>query len=296
MEYSGISNKEAVIRASCFMVGSSEKSSQKCFHGLTVKRKKSLFLYLDKIDEGSTSIVRKAKCQECGRFLAVKEYRCLSIMSSCVDNEIKCLEYIKENPNLNFITCFGFIRVPSFCHFVFECADMTLEKYLNEKKDAISIFQFNNIMFQLCSMLSHLDKIHLHHKDFRSANMVVFKEHNVIKLIDFGSSVMRGDERYTSPLDNTAEGAYILMNTQLDMKYKHKCTDLSECSDEYFMFAYIKKETDVTADTLLSQAKYWLPELSYEAKQFLVDGCSNDLSLRRRALEIALKVEGTAPL
>ena len=267
----------------------SAKKPLDCFHGFHVKPAVPDFVLHNEIGRGSFGVVHKGTCRMCSFNISVKEVEAYPKKPDGTELELRNLMYVKTKSHPNIIRFFGSVdKIPKRL-FVFEIGDMSLEQFSENNSSSLSVTQFNEILFQLFSMLCYLDEVQLYHGDFQLRNMIVFFEEGLIKLIDFGKSKRPGDKDFKPPLSDLKVAAGHLAELQLMMLYKSKNQNYDLALEQFFYYEYREElmksgKKASTPETLLSDPGNWLPELPEKTRNLLINAFSLDIQEQKAAL------------
>ena len=149
---------------------------------------------------GSFGLVYKAKDRVSKEIRAIKAISVDSLSETEFENEINILKKV-DHPNIiklhevylnnNFV-----YMIEEYCKGGDLFDYIKMQRYFTEKKAA-------NIMYQLLSAINHLHSMKIVHRDLKPDNIVFIetkKNEIFIKLIDFGTSILKGKGPLTQEL------------------------------------------------------------------------------------------------
>ena len=244
------------------------KQSDMCFHGFSVNEVSEysdLSLPVEEvICTHRDTRVFASKCltdRRCA--IAVKEYNLANeSLRRQFYTEISGYRLLMNRPHRNFVGFYGACRSDEKGFLILELGDKNFHEYLKIKKPTMSVFQFNEICFQLLSMIEHLETIGLLPDDYKFGNMIFSSRDGAIKLIDLESYELKSEspDQFTRNLDSVLQliGQDLLF-LQLEMKCRENGDDITQAK-EYFYKNYsecvddpfdVKKSEELAYDELL---------------------------------------------
>jgi serine/threonine protein kinase len=139
------------------------------------------------LGKGSFSIVYKGGHITSGTQVAIKVINVKNLTASSkkiIEDEIKIMEIIEENPHPNIVECFDVVRTDEKIYLIMEyCDSGDLRSILkNPIKEKYTQFYFS----QLANGLKYLDMHNIIHRDIKPRNILLTNKRKVLKIADFG--------------------------------------------------------------------------------------------------------------
>jgi len=140
---------------------------------------------------------------------------------SIIDNEIKIMNIIKNDPHPNIVECYDIIKTDRRVYIILEYCDSKdlLSIMIKPIKELYTQFYFS----QLVNGLKYLDKKNIIHRDIKPKNILLTNNRKVLKIADFGFAIVSkiddlhdticGSPLYMAP-EITSTNAY---NAQTDL-------------------------------------------------------------------------------
>ena len=177
--------------------------------------------------------------------------------------EEKILESITQLKSENIVEYLGSYVSSNSISFIMAFAGIQLDNFLKPLTGVLEEKHVNNIIYQTLSALTELQKLKIAHGDFNLSNMCYEKSSDKIKLIDFGFSVIGGDdyeEVRKHDVYNLGSGLLIL---QLKMK------GINE--DDFYRKErdFLRHGHDHGREGIISLDGYWCDRLSVYQKHFI---------------------------
>ena len=210
-----------------------------------------------------------------GKLVAVKEM-------DCGKNEMPFEVDVHSNlpPHPNVVPLLGVAHSKDGfnIYLCMELADKSLYQFIHAEKKKLSVLQGSKWAMQIARGMHHLHQHRLAHRDLKSANVLLFEAHNVIKVSDFGSA---------RPLENTATatgmaGTYRWMapefSDKASTKINQRCDVFSYGMVLYELFAHqvpfseMDKDVDVLRCIRNGKRPSIHPKLPLQIKE-LIQSC-----------------------
>ena len=146
------------------------------------------------LGKGTFSKVYKGQCIGNNKEVAVKIIKTKNIKLKTLkilEDEIKIMNIIQENPHPNIVECYDVIRDNNVIYIIMEyCDSGDLRSILGKPiKEQYTKFYFS----QLANGLKYLDNINIIHRDIKPRNILLTHKRRVLKIADFGFA-KQGDE------------------------------------------------------------------------------------------------------
>ncbi|KAK9819225.1 hypothetical protein WJX74_008630 [Apatococcus lobatus] len=142
---------------------------------------------IDKIGEGTYGVVYKARDRKDGQIIALKKIRLEQEDEGVPSTAIREISLLKELHHNNVVRLDDVIHSEKRLYLVFEYLDLDLKKYMDSNP------RFNRdhriIKMYLWQMLQGIEYCHAHrvlHRDLKPQNLLIDRQHNYLKLADFG--------------------------------------------------------------------------------------------------------------
>lgn len=155
--------------------------------------KSSSYYLIKKLGEGSFGIVYKAKSENTGKFVAIKEIKNLSDKS--ILDEIQILKLVSTKCSQYFVCFKEYFYTDKSIYIVTEFLQnyITLSDAIEfHHLDLLQIENFKEITTNLCKGLKLLHSLNVAHKDIKPGNIMV-NPNGKIKYIDFGLSCFQSN-------------------------------------------------------------------------------------------------------
>lgn len=140
--------------------------------------------------------------EETGFFVSVRE---LDILARCRGHpnivELDSISYDEPFQNLLSPIKEDGLRNDTI-YFLLQCADMDLEKLIEERKKLGEDFTIDNIRAMLYQMLLSVEYLHLQklvHRDLKSANFLIIPDPLSVLLCDFGLTIRHSNQGNRTP-------------------------------------------------------------------------------------------------
>lgn len=182
--------------------------------------------------------------------------------NSCLPyREEKTLESITQLKSENIVEYLGSYVSGNSISFIMAFAGLQLDKFLEPLTGVLDEEHINNIIYQTLSALTELQKLKIAHGDFYLCNMCYEGSSDKIKLIDFGFSVIGGDDYERERTKDVSNLGKELLTLQLKMK---GVEDEDELYQKKLEFRLDDPEDIISSDS------YWCKRLSLNQKQFII--------------------------
>ena len=175
--------------------------------------------------------------------------------------EEKILESITELKSENIVEYLGSYVTGSSISFIMTFAGLQLDKFLKPLTGVLEEKHINNIIYQTLGALTELQSLKIAHGDLHFCNMCYAKSSDQIKLIDFGRSVIGGDDYEELRAYDVYSLGSGLLNLQLQMKGIINEDQLDRVKIEFLCHG---------REGIISSDDYWCNRLSLNQKQFII--------------------------
>jgi serine/threonine protein kinase len=154
------------------------------------------------IGKGGSSVVYKARVNENGQIVAVKQIDTDGLSKDQISSLKGEIETIKELHHPNIISYYGTQQALNKINIFLEYADRGSLRQFYQKKGPMSESQVINCTRQILGGLQYLHNKGIAHRDIKCANCLLTQK-GVVKLADFGSSKRFESESLVSGLKGT---------------------------------------------------------------------------------------------
>ncbi|WP_281648351.1 serine/threonine-protein kinase [Parendozoicomonas sp. Alg238-R29] len=260
--------------------------SQVCFHGMSVDKIPSfseMTLPIEKIiSQHAYTRVFMSRClteRKCS--IAVKEY---DFKKSCFKEdylkelflrEVNGYMLLNKNPHKNFTAYYGSFYNDNKGTITLELSDIDFCDFLKECMHTLSIFQWNEICFQILSINENFETVGIVPDDYGFGNMVFSYKDGNVKLIDLEFYALNAEssDLFNKGLDRALKLTGIeLLFLQLKIKCREEKKDFEQVR-MYFFESYQKCPRDPfsekKSESLACDEKIWHKDVDETTKRAL---------------------------
>ena len=114
------------------------------------------------IGTGGFAIVYRAKNKKTNKYVAIKEINKSKIKDKNILNEIEIMKKLKSDNTLLLIDA---IETKESYYLILELCYMSLEEYIKERKDNLSIDEIREVLLELNKSLKEMKEKNILHRD-----------------------------------------------------------------------------------------------------------------------------------
>jgi len=156
------------------------------------------------IGTGGFAKVYRAKNNKTKKYVAIKEIDKTRIKDKNILNEIEIMKKLKSDNSLLLIDQ---IETNDSYYLILELCYMSLEEYLKERKDNLSIEEIKEVLLELNKSLKEMKEKNILHRDLKPSNILLSLNKSKInktcfKISDFGLSKLL-DEDISMSINDT---------------------------------------------------------------------------------------------
>ena len=156
------------------------------------------------IGSGGFAKVYRAKNIKTNKYVAIKEIDKTRIKDKNILNEIEIMKKLKSDNSLLLI---DEIETKESYYLILELCFMSLEEYLKERKDNLSIDEIREVLLELNKSLKEMKEKNILHRDLKPSNILLTLNKSKInkisfKISDFGLSKLL-DENISMSIKGT---------------------------------------------------------------------------------------------
>ena len=134
------------------------------------------------IGTGGFAKVYRAKNIKTNKYVAIKEIDKTKIKDKNILNEIEIMKKLKSENSLLLI---DEIETEESYYLILELCYMSLEEYLKERKDNLSIDEIKEVLLELNKSLKEMKENNIIYKDLKSSNILLSLNKSKINKISF---------------------------------------------------------------------------------------------------------------
>ncbi len=156
------------------------------------------------IGRGGFAKVYRAKNKETNKYVAIKEIDKTVFKDKKILNEIEIMKQLNSDNSLLLIDG---IETKESYYLILELCYMSLEEYIKERKDNLSIDEIREVLLELNKCLKEMKEKNILHRDLKPSNILLTLNKSKInkisfKISDFGLSKLL-DENNTMSINGT---------------------------------------------------------------------------------------------
>ena len=156
------------------------------------------------IGRGAFAKVYRAKNKETNKYVAIKEIDKTRINYKDILNEIEIMKKLKSDNSLLLI---DEIETKESYYLILELCYISLDEYIKERKDNLSIDEIREVLLELNKSLKEMKEKNILHRDLKPSNILLTLNKSKInkisfKISDFGLSKLL-DENNSMSINGT---------------------------------------------------------------------------------------------
>ena len=146
---------------------------------------------------GGFAKVYKAKNKKTNKYVSIKEIDKTRIKDKNILNEIEIMKKLKSDNSLLLI---DEIETEESYYLILELCYMSLEEYIKERKDNLSIDEIREVLLELNKSLKEMKEKNILHRDLKPSNILLTLNKSKInkisfKISDFGLSKLLNESK-----------------------------------------------------------------------------------------------------
>ena len=149
------------------------------------------------IGSGAFATVYRAKNKSTNKYVAIKEIMKTKIKINNILNEIEIMKKLKSENSLLLI---DEIETKESYYLILELCYISLEEYLKERKECLSINEIREVLLELNKSLKEMKEKNIIHRDLKPSNILLSLNKSQInkisfKISDFGLSKLLDESK-----------------------------------------------------------------------------------------------------